>query len=128
MSENFVIASSQHYAMHLFEKWRELYNASEEYSLVKLRGGKNREMIDIQYFFAVKLCRYWKELIPLMKNRNLDKEPHLKELNDRFWGFQDIVKNPRILLEKENEKKIYDLEVLIREIIDVVGVTRFDYG
>lgn len=104
------------YASRLVSLWLECIDFSHESQKFILRDELENE-ITLEYL--ARLTRLWKEFKPKVQNRT-----ELKELVDRYMSFEKYAIEPKLLLSEVD--KIYQLEEVLCEIMDKLGLTKLE--
>ncbi len=116
--DNEVMTSGQAYTFVLLHKWEELIGISEEFRSNYLRCQIDKDSLNV---FISKLTRMWLELYPKVKSRH-----EFGDLSDRFEDYEEYYINPEKLTIPENAGKLFELESIVREALERLGITDFE--
>lgn len=114
-----ILPSGKAYTYTLLNKWEEIMKLSEEFRTDFLRG---RLRASIYNEYVAKLTRLWLELYPKVT----DNSALGGNIAQRFKDFEPLCQYPRNFRQKGNAKKIFDLELLLREALEKLKITTYE--
>jgi len=106
------------YTYTLLNKWEQVIELAETFRQNLLY---NREDQHTQIEYISKLTRLWLELLPKVDGRD-----EFGDLEQVFMDFERYYKDPTLLLQPDYADDILKLEMLIRRILERLGITRFE--
>lgn len=114
-----LVSSGVQYTYVLLAKWEEIITLGEQYreNLIV-----NRDDAALLYSYISKLTRIWLELYPKVRER---KDEKFKDISDQYEGFRKYYLDPIELTKNENADDLFELEMMIREVLERLGVTDF---
>jgi hypothetical protein len=118
MADNELIPSGQAYAYSLLEKWEETLELGEKVRFDIMTEGKDNK---VRQMFIAKLLILRLALYPKVHG-NLQ----MGELQKRYEALKDCALDPVMFSKKENSMRIFELEEVIAETLEKLGITKYE--
>lgn len=113
-----ILPSGKAYTYTLLNKWEEIMKLSESFRQDFLQG-RLRSSVYTEYIS--KITRMWLELYPKVKDNS-----SFSELAARFQEYEELCLYPSLFMRKGNRKKIFALELLLRETLEKLNITTYE--
>lgn len=120
MPSNDTIPASMAYAMRIVELWLQCYEMSIKFRQDAMAHQGDPELSNL---YISQLTRLWMELYPKIKDRS-DFKPNTFPAD--YEKYKQYYFDPDKLLDPKNSDDLLNLEMIIREAMEKLALTRFD--